>query len=233
MTETAVACRVVGDDGYAASEQQALRSLDQLAAGATDPRFLADLQVWLAEHIADVRYLVIARLRAESGGGRLEQLAAAYEHRMAVEATALLRTVMEQIDVAVFAFDSQHRVRMANRTGERLMGKSMEHMLGRTAEELSLSEWFGDAPRVVDITPAGGGPGRWEVRRTTFRLGGLPHDLLVLSDVGFIDGQDPRMLGTIAAVEADLAPDLSSATLARILRVPRAYLLRRSEFLYE
>ena len=31
-----------------------------------------------------------------------------------------------------------------------------------------------------------------------------------------------------AAVEADLAPDLSSATLARILRVPRAYLLRRS-----
>jgi len=90
---------------------------------------------------------------------------------------------MEQIDVAVFAFDSEHRLRMANRTGERLMGKSMEHMLGRTAEELSLSEWFGDAPRVVDITPSGGGPGRWEVRRTTFRLGGLPHDLLVLSDV--------------------------------------------------
>ena len=63
------------------------------------------------------------------------------------------------------------------------MGKSMEHMLGRTAEELSLTEWFGDAPRVVDISPPGGGPGRWEVRRTTFRLGGLPHDLLVLSDV--------------------------------------------------
>src|SRR5262245_62027475 len=107
-----------------------------------------------------------------------------HEQRLgAVEATALLRTVMEQIDVAVFAFDPQHRLRIVNRTGERLIGKSMEHMLGRTAEELALSEWFGDAPRVVDITPAGGGPGRWEVRRTTFRLGGLPHDLLVLSDV--------------------------------------------------
>ena len=107
-----------------------------------------------------------------------------HEQRLgAVEATALLRTVMEQIDVAVFAFDPEHRLRIVNRTGERLMGKSMEHMLGRTAEELSLSEWFGDAPRVVDITPSGGGPGRWEVRRTTFRLGGLPHDLLVLSDV--------------------------------------------------
>jgi len=91
---------------------------------------------------------------------------------------------MEQIDVAVFAFDPQHRLRIVNRTGERLMGKSMDHMLGRTAEELSLTEWFGDAPRVVDLSPAGGGgAGRWEVRRTTFRLGGLPHDLLVLSDV--------------------------------------------------
>jgi len=107
-----------------------------------------------------------------------------HEQRLgAVEATALLRTVMEQIDVAVFAFDPQHHLRIVNRTGERLMGKSMEHMLGRTVDELSLTEWFGDAPRVVDITPVGGGPGRWEVRRTTFRLGGLPHDLLVLSDV--------------------------------------------------
>ena len=62
-----------------------------------------------------------------------------HEQRLgAVEATALLRTVMEQIDVAVFAFDPQHRLRIVNRTGERLMGKSMEHMLGRTAEELSL-----------------------------------------------------------------------------------------------
>ena len=77
----------------------------------------------------------------------------------------------------------QKRLRIVNRTGERLMGKSMEHMLGRTAEELALAEWFGEAPRVVDISPPGSGPGRWEVRRTTFRLGGLPHDLLVLSDV--------------------------------------------------
>ena len=107
-----------------------------------------------------------------------------HEQRLgAVEATALLRTVMEQIDVAVFAFDPQSRLRIVNRTGERLIGRSVEHMLGRTAEELSLSDWFGDAPRVVDITPPGSGAGRWEVRRTPFRLGGLPHDLLVLSDV--------------------------------------------------
>ena len=75
-----------------------------------------------------------------------------HEQRLgAVEATALLRTVMEQIDVAVFAFDPEQRLRIVNRTGERLLGTSMEQLLGRTAEELALSDWFGDAPRVVDI----------------------------------------------------------------------------------
>jgi nitrogen fixation/metabolism regulation signal transduction histidine kinase len=90
---------------------------------------------------------------------------------------------MEQIDVAVFAFDAATHLRIANRTGERLMNRTVEQMLGRTAEELGVTDWFGEAPRVVDITGAGGARGRWEVRRTTFRLGGLPHDLLVLSDV--------------------------------------------------
>lgn len=107
-----------------------------------------------------------------------------HEQRLgAVEATALLRTVMEQIDVAVFAFDPAQRLRIVNRTGERLMGRNVEQLLGRTADDLVVTDWFADAPRVVDLSPPGGGAGRWEVRRTTFRLGGLPHDLLVLSDV--------------------------------------------------
>lgn len=113
-----------------------------------------------------------------------ELAATLHEQRLgAVEATALLRTVMEQVDVALFAFDPNERLRIVNRTGERLMGRSMEQMLGRTAAELAVTDWFGDAPRVVDLSLPGGSVGRWEVRRTTFRLGGLPHDLLVLSDV--------------------------------------------------
>ena len=106
-----------------------------------------------------------------------------HEQRLgAVEATALLRTVMEQIDVAVFAFDPDQRLRLVNRTAERLMGRGAEQLLGRTADELGMVAWFGDAPRVVEIALPGGVT-RWEVRRTAFRLGGLPHDLLVLSDV--------------------------------------------------
>jgi len=106
-----------------------------------------------------------------------------HEQRLgAVEATALLRTVMEQIDVAVFAFDPDHRLQLVNRTGERLLGRPAEQLLGRTAGGLSLDALFGEVQGVVALELPGG-TGRWDVRRTTFRLGGQRHELLVVSDV--------------------------------------------------
>ena len=101
----------------------------------------------------------------------------------AMEATALLRTVMAEIDVAVFAFDDADRVRLVNRAGERLLGQSEERLLGRTAEQVGLAEWLqGQSPRTMDVTFPGGA-GRWEVRRGSFRQDGRPHTLLVLADV--------------------------------------------------
>jgi nitrogen fixation/metabolism regulation signal transduction histidine kinase len=101
----------------------------------------------------------------------------------ALEAGALLRTVMAEIDVAVFTFDGAQRLRLVNRAGERLLGRHGAQMLGRTAEELNLADCLGgDAPRIEEVRFPGAA-GRWEIRRTTFRQGGLPHQMLVLSDV--------------------------------------------------
>jgi PAS domain S-box-containing protein len=101
----------------------------------------------------------------------------------AMEATALLRTVMGEIDVAVFAFDHESRVRLVNRAGERLLAQPGERLLGRTAEQVGLAESLeGESPRTMDVTFAGGA-GRWEVRRGSFRQDGRPHTLLVLADV--------------------------------------------------
>lgn len=101
----------------------------------------------------------------------------------ALEATALLRKVMSEIDVAVFAFDAQRRLKLTNRFGERLLGQPEPRLLGRGAEELGLGAFVReDAPRIADAAFPGGS-GRWEIRRGTFRQGGLPHHLLVLSDV--------------------------------------------------
>jgi nitrogen fixation/metabolism regulation signal transduction histidine kinase len=100
-----------------------------------------------------------------------------------LEASALLRTVMAEIDVAVFAFDDQHKLRLVNRAGERLLGRPVEQLLWRTADEISLAACLdGNAPRVLNIAFPGGS-GQWQVRRGSFRQGGLPHTLVVLSDV--------------------------------------------------
>ena len=100
-----------------------------------------------------------------------------------LEATALLRRVMEEIDVAVFAFDSERRLRLVNRGGERLLGLPAERLLGRPADSLGLADCLaGESPRPVDAAFAGG-VGRWEARSSTFRQDGRPHQLLVLSDL--------------------------------------------------
>ncbi len=101
----------------------------------------------------------------------------------AFEATALLRTIMAEIDVAVFTFDPDRRLRLVNRAGETLLGQPMDKLLGRTATDLGLEEAYEvdqDEPLTLSFP---GGSGRWGVRRSTFRERGLPHELLVLTDL--------------------------------------------------
>jgi two-component system, NtrC family, nitrogen regulation sensor histidine kinase NtrY len=101
----------------------------------------------------------------------------------ALEASALLRKVMDEIDVAIFAFDAEVRLRLVNHAGERLLDMPAERMTGRTADALGLDELLvGDEQRVIDASFAGG-TGRWQLSRSTFRQGGAPHNLLVLSDL--------------------------------------------------
>src|SRR5215831_14188904 len=101
----------------------------------------------------------------------------------ALEATTLLRKVMAEIEVAVFAFDADRELTFVNRAGARLLAQPGERVLSRRAEELGLEDCLdGEAPRVIN-TAFPGGVGRWEIRRSSFRQGGLPHELLVLSDL--------------------------------------------------
>ena len=105
------------------------------------------------------------------------------QHVSALEATALLRRIMEEIDVAVFAFDAEERLQLVNRAGERLLGQPEERMTGHTAQTLGLAEARAVPPgRTLDAT-FGGSSGRWEVRRGTFRQGGRPMELVVISDL--------------------------------------------------
>jgi two-component system nitrogen regulation sensor histidine kinase NtrY len=99
----------------------------------------------------------------------------------ALEATKLLKTVMEEIDVAILAFDDARRLELVNPAGARLLGSTEERLRGSSADTLGLTALLeGEAPRRVDgLFP--GGP--YELRRSVFRRGGQRHDLLVITDV--------------------------------------------------
>jgi len=104
----------------------------------------------------------------------------------ALEATALLRTVMGEIDVAVFAFDGNQRLRLVNRAGEKLLAQPAKRLLNRTSDELGLATCLnredGAGPHTMQMVFPGG-VGRWDIRRSTFREGGAQHQLLVLTDL--------------------------------------------------
>ena len=102
----------------------------------------------------------------------------------AFSAASLLRQVMESIDVALFAFDPEGRLRVVNRDGEQLLGMPAERAIGRDAASLGLAETLaGETPRLAELQLPGRA-GRWEIRRGTYRHEGRPHELVVVSDLG-------------------------------------------------
>ena len=101
----------------------------------------------------------------------------------AVESTALLTHVMEEIGVAVFAFDPTGQLLLVNRAGERLLARSREELIGLPASALGFDEYLaGEARRLIDRS-FGGRRGRYEVRRAVFYREGRPHQLVVMADL--------------------------------------------------
>ncbi|MFP2963541.1 sensor histidine kinase [Myxococcus sp. 1LA] len=106
------------------------------------------------------------------------------EQRLGVlEAGALLEQVMEEIDVGVLAFDVAGTLRLVNRAGEKLLGASRSQLMGKGAGALGLLDLLeGPVPRRLTRSfVEEGGP--YELRRGSFRQGGLPHQLVVLADL--------------------------------------------------
>ncbi len=102
----------------------------------------------------------------------------------AIEAGALLRRVVEEIDAPLFAFDPERVLRVVNPAGEKLLQQAAVRLLGRSADEIGLTECLDAANEALLAVPANGSSARWLVRRSKFRERGVPHTLVVLSDVG-------------------------------------------------
>ncbi len=106
------------------------------------------------------------------------------QRRGALEATALLSAAIKEIDVAIFAFDSDRILRLVNPAGQVLLGQVAERLLGRDASEIGLNECLeGEPNRILGPTALPRAYGRWSMRRSSFRQDGRPHQLVVFGDL--------------------------------------------------
>jgi nitrogen fixation/metabolism regulation signal transduction histidine kinase len=106
------------------------------------------------------------------------------EHRIqTIEATALLRRVVDEIDAPLFTFDPDHILRLVNAAGERLLQQPAARLLGKTAAELGLNVCFEARNETLVALPCSTPNARWMVRQSSFRQNGVPHKLIVLADV--------------------------------------------------
>lgn len=132
------------------------------------------------------------RLRRPSEGSAFGDVAAEAnrladslrEQRLeSLESSALVRTVLSQLDAAIFLFDGQRRLQQMNRAAEQLLRVDAREVSGRTAEALGVASYLDEQLEgAVELTFPGG-TGRWSIRRTTFRDKGRAHQLLAITDL--------------------------------------------------
>ena len=122
-----------------------------------------------------------------------------------LEAVALLRRVIAEMDAPVLAFDQETRLRLLNPAAERVFSLEPAKDLGKTAEELILTDLLAETSETVlqlEIQrpsplgvkrPEPSQPARWMIRRGEFRQRGVPHTLVVLSDVSAALREEERL----------------------------------------
>jgi nitrogen fixation/metabolism regulation signal transduction histidine kinase len=116
------------------------------------------------------------------------------EQRLRVEETsALLAKVIAAIDIALFSFDDADRLQLINPAGERLLGRSTDDALGRSADELGLSPALAGQPGLLQVRAFPGGSGRYEVRHFGFRQGGRPQRLIAINDLSHALREEERL----------------------------------------
>jgi nitrogen fixation/metabolism regulation signal transduction histidine kinase len=93
----------------------------------------------------------------------------------------------------VLAFDPEGRLRLLNAAGEQAFGLRVAKVLGRSAAELKMEKLLDVGEDDVISLGSGTQPVRWVVKRTSFRLRGVPHTLLVLSDVSAALREEERV----------------------------------------
>ncbi len=111
----------------------------------------------------------------------------------ALEAMALVERVMSSMQSPVLAFDPEGKLMLLNAAGERAFSLRGQTALGRPAEKLKLLYLLNSNDDDLLSLEGAQQASRWVVKRTNFRLRGVPHTLFVLSDVSAALREEERI----------------------------------------
>lgn len=111
----------------------------------------------------------------------LDQLQAS--HRGEEELRSLLSKVVAQINVAIVACDSRHRIRMINPSAAKLLGGETQDFIDKNLDDTALSVLnYSERPQLIEHGFPGG-EGRWQVVWQQYRYRGQPGRLLFVTDL--------------------------------------------------
>ncbi len=105
------------------------------------------------------------------------------------DALTLVERVINSMQSPVLAFDAVGALRLLNPAAADAFRLTRRLAIGRPAQELSLENLLNTFDENLYTTPNS----RFSVRRTTFRLHGIPHSLFVLSDVAAALREEERL----------------------------------------
>ena len=151
----------------------------------------------LLQALREGDYSLRARLKGESFKEVWREFNALASHlggeqRLGIETNALFAQLLAALDFAVLVVDERNRLVDLNPAAEQLLGNMATALIGRSAAELGLSGWLAVETPLVEPREFPGGNGPWEVRGLTFRRGGRPQRLLVVTDVSHTLREEER-----------------------------------------
>lgn len=111
----------------------------------------------------------------------------------ALEAMALVERVLHSMRSPVLAFDPEGRLKLMNAAAEQMLGVDAKKALGHPAEEFELAYLLHAEDDDLFSLDHGQQSTRWMINSASFRLSGVPHTLVVLSDVSAALREEERL----------------------------------------
>jgi nitrogen fixation/metabolism regulation signal transduction histidine kinase len=99
------------------------------------------------------------------------------------EAYRLLDKTIAHINVAIFAFDANNKVKLVNPAAGRLFSCEFQQLFGQSSTNLLLNDFLtGEQSQLIEHTFPGGS-GRWQIRLDSYRDKGIQGKLLFITDL--------------------------------------------------